>query len=472
MYSFATDESVSPLVPRLLADLQHRGQHAAGLTVLTPDGLHTQKRLGLVRDAIDPNPPPGRAAIGHVRYATSGANLLQFAQPFEQRGRHPWNHFALAFNGHLANFDALREDIKAECDTEIITQRLSQSLAGEKSPNFIGIFQQLSEQLDGAYNIAFLNAAGDMVILRDPLGIRPLCWAKNGSLFAAASESAALANIGMPDIQSLQPGEMILIQHNELRIERFSAINRTAHCFFEWVYFADARSVLDDKSVAGVRAALGRSLADQERLLGRVPIDDGTVVVPIPETARSAAVAMAHELGVPLVAGLIRNPEVGRTFIEDEERDALVRKKFSVHPNHLVGKRVLLIEDSLIRGTTLRSVLAELREKSGASEIHVRIACPPMVAPCYYGIDIATVDELIMAQVGASPELLAEELGADSLAFLPWNAVFQALGMPAERLCRGCLTGSYPTPAGQRLYHLALRERQLPTGGAIAKSGP
>jgi amidophosphoribosyltransferase len=276
----------------------------------------------------------------------------------------------------------------------------------------------------------------------------------------------ALANLGFrrESIKSLEPGQAIIVQDGLLTKKKFAASPQQAHCFFEWIYFANVASTLDERSVYLSRAALGRELAIQEHRLGRVPLDDGTIVVPVPDTGKAAADAMAFELGLPSVEGLMRNRYVGRTFIEGTNRADRVRVKYTPLREVLEGKRVLLIEDTIVRSTTLKSLLHHLRERGGAREIHVRIACPPIIAPCFYGIDMSTVKELFAPRFMHGPRVteaeqqaMAQDLGADSLFYLPLEAVARCIGLPAERLCRACITGQYPTPAGEKLYQLAIR---------------
>src|SRR5262249_4577687 len=309
----------------------------------------------------------------------------------------------------------------------------------------------------------YLNAMGDMAIVRDPRGIRPLCWAIDGPLFAAASESVPLQNLGFRDVQSLAPGEMIVIQDGQIRFERFAAHQPPAHCFFEWIYFANVASTLDERSVYLSRSALGKELAEQERRLDSVPLDEDTVIVPVPDTGKAAADAMAYELGVRSVEGLMRNRYIGRTFIEGPNRADRARLKYTPLREVLAGKRVLLIEDTIVRSTTLKSLLHHVKTQGGAREVHVRIGCPPIVAPCFYGIDMSTVRELFAPRFMKGPRLteaeqsaMAAELGADSLFYLPLEAVARCIGLPEERLCRACITGEYPTPTGEKLYQLAL----------------
>jgi amidophosphoribosyltransferase len=256
-----------------------------------------------------------------------------------------------------------------------------------------------------------------------------------------------------------------------VRHARFAPRKRPAHCFFEWIYFANVASTLDERSVYLSRSELGKELAAQERELGKVPLDDNTIVVPVPDTGKAAADSMAYELGLRSVEGLMRNRYVGRTFIEGENRADRARLKYTPLREVLEGKRVLLIEDTIVRSTTLKSLLYELRERGGAREVHVRVACPPIIAPCFYGIDMSTVRELFAPRFmqGARPTVdeqmaMARELGADTLFYLPLEAVARCIGISEERLCRGCLTGEYPTPTGEKLYQLALRNSHNGTG--------
>ncbi len=490
--SLAGPEQVSRLMPRLLLDLQNRGQLAAGLASFNPQRekiLDTYKQIGTVIEAFRLNHHAkydsimeefaGRAAIGHVRYATCGATDRSYAQPFERHHGCKWKWFAFAFNGQLANFAELRDELLTQTDyhltrnidTEVIMHYLSHELSqcGDDRPDLVEVFRNLSRKFDGAYNLVFLNAMGDMVVLRDPNGFRPLCYAQDGNLFAAASESVALFNLGFKEVKSLEPGQMIVVQDGEIRHEAIDpdAPKKTpSHCFFEWIYFANVASTLDDRSVYLTRAALGQELARQERLLDKVPLDEDTIVVPVPDTGKAAADAMAFALKVPSVEGLIRNRYIGRTFIEGQNRAERVQLKYTPLREVLQGKRVLLIEDTIVRSTTMKALLHDLRERGGAREIHVRIACPPIIAPCFYGIDMSTVRELFAPRfmhgarlTEAEQNAMAAELGADSLFYLPLEAVARCIGLDASRLCRGCLTGKYPTATGEKLYQLSLRNR-------------
>src|SRR5437773_719165 len=453
----AGQEQVSRLMPRMLLDLQNRGQLAAGFTTYNPRReklLDTYKQIGAVIEAFRLNHQAkresimrqygGRAAIGHVRYATCGATDVSYAQPFERHHGCKWKWFSFAFNVQLANFAELRDELLTladyhltrDTDTEVIMHYLAHELRGDDRPDLVDVFRNLSQRFDGAYNIVFLNAMGDMAIVRDPKGFRPLCYAQEGPLFAAASESVALLNLGFREVHSLEPGTMIVIQNDQLRHERFAARAKPAHCFFEWIYFASVASTLDERSVYLTRAALGKELAKQERSLGKVPLNKDTIVVPVPDTGKAAADAMAFELGVPSVEGLIRNRYIGRTFIEGQNRAERVQLKYTPLREVLAGKRVLLIEDTIVRSTTMKTLLRDLRERGGAREIHVRVACPPIMAPCFYGIDMSTMRELFAPRFvhGERPTLedqqaMAAALGADSLFYLPLEAIARCIGL-------------------------------------------
>ena len=298
----------SRLMPRMLLDIQNRGQLSAGMTSFNPERnqlIDTYKELGSVSEVFRLNHRgkhenlmreyAGRAAIGHVRYATCGAEDRSYAQPFERHHlqKHKW--FSFAFNGQLANYMELRESLLAdndnhlarENDTEIIMHEISRELSGDKRPLLIDVARSVASKFDGAYSLVLLNALGDMLVARDPLGIKPLCYAIEGPLFAAASESVALLNLGYKpeNIKSLLPGQAISITDGRLEIQRFATSPRRAHCFFEWIYFANVASTMDERSVYLSRKALGEELARLETLT----IDEDTIVVPVPDTSKAAA---------------------------------------------------------------------------------------------------------------------------------------------------------------------------------------
>ncbi len=502
-------EQVSRLMPRMLLDIQNRGQLAAGMTTYNPRRnqlIDTYKDVGSVAEVFRLSHRgkfesvmeeyAGRAAIGHVRYATCGHDDRSYAQPFERHHikKHKW--FSFAFNGQLANYADLRAELlgdednylSRETDTEVFMHEISAALASERRPPLTDLCRHFARKFDGAYSIVFLDALGNMLVARDPLGIKPLSYAVEGPLFAAASESVALLNLGFAaeSVKSVPAGHAITICDGRFEIQPFARPMRHAHCFFEWVYFANVASTLDGRSVYLARKALGEELARLET----VPLDDGTVVVPVPDTSKAAADAMAYALKVPCVEGLIRNRYSGRTFIEgDGNRRRKAETKYTPLREVLEDKRILLVEDSIVRATTLQVLLSRIRQQGRPREIHVRVACPPIIAPCFYGIDMSTVSELFAAKylrgedapdlrAGDSPDFhavengsvllapramtpeiearMAAQLGADSLRYLPVEAVARAIGFPAESLCRACITGEYPTPSGRRLAAVAL----------------
>ena len=480
-------EQVSRLMPRMLLDIQNRGQLAAGMTTYNPKRaqlIDTHKEVGAVSEVFRLSHTgkreslmaeyAGRAAIGHVRYATCGKDDRSYAQPFERHHlqKHKW--FSFAFNGQLANYRQLRDQLlrgndhhlARETDTEIIMHELSREFSGDSRPSLMEVMRNVSERFDGAYSLALLNANGDMLVARDPLGIKPMCYAIDGALFAAASESVALANLGFnrDSIHSLEPGTAVVISDGKLHFERFAESPHSAHCFFEWIYFANVASTLDGRSVYLSRTALGEELARLEREEDRVVLDEDTIIVPVPDTSKAAADAMAFALKIPCREGLIRNRYSGRTFIEgSNSREQAAKTKYTPLRHVLQGKRVLLVEDSIVRSTTMKVLLDRIRDEGGAAEIHVRVACPPIVAPCFYGIDMSTVAELFAPKFLQGGPLttevqqeMAESLGADSLRYLPVSSIARAIELPASELCQACITARYPTPCGQELYEISL----------------
>ena len=304
-----------------------------------------------------------------------------------------------------------------------------------------------------------------MLLARDPLGIKPLCYAVDGSLFAAASESVALLNLGFDreSIKSVPPGHAILVSPEGLKLEEFCKASTPAHCFFEWIYFANVASTLDDRSVYLSRTRLGEELARLELSRNQITLDNDTIVVPVPDTSKAAADAMAYRMRIPSREGLIRNRYSGRTFIEGgRARKAKASSKYTPLREVLDGKRVILVEDSIVRSTTMKVLLHRIRELGGAKEIHVRVACPPIIAPCFYGIDMSTIDELFAPKflengvlTDEGQDRMAELLGCDSLRYLPVESIARAIDLPKSHLCQACITGSYPTPVGQKLYSIA-----------------
>ena len=477
------------LIPGMLLDMQNRGQLAAGFTTWNPSRpqlLQTHKDVGGVAEVFLMNHEykykslmsdhAGQAAIGHVRYATCGKDDPSYAQPFERQhiARSKW--FSFGFNGQLANYLELKAELlqttdfhlTRETDTEVLHHLISRELSLNESVTPVELLRTLSARLDGSWNIVFLNARGTMFVSRDPLGMRPLCYAVEGSLFAAASESVALTHLGFSDtsVCNVPPGHVVIVDGQTVRVEKFADSPKKAHCFFEWIYFANAGSTFDNAGVYLSRKKLGEELAERET----VPMGDDLIVVPVPDTAKAAADAMAFKLGIPSLEGLIRNRYIGRTFIEGNNRADKVRMKYTPLPEILDGKRVLLVDDSIVRATTLRELLTLLRDRGRAKEIHVRIACPPIIAPCFYGIDMSTVAELFapgfLSGMSITPEeeqAMADAVGATSLRYLPVESLSACVGLPETSLCQACVNGIYPTAAGERMYQKALEKSRTET---------
>lgn len=488
-------DRTSTLIPRMLLDMQNRGQLSAGISRYheTPENgqlLDTYKEIGSVQEVFRlshsakaealMNRYSGPAAIGHVRYATCGKDDRSYAQPYENHHFNRRHWFSFAFNGQLANYKKLSTELLnepdnhlvRESDTEILMHEISKQLNQQETPCLIETIRAVAQRLDGAYSIALLNAKGDMLIARDPLGIKPMCYASDGRLFAAASESVALLNLGFKrdEIKSLPPGYAVTIIEGEMNVQPFTEKRGQAHCFFEWIYFANVASRLDDRGVYTTRTNLGKELADQERNAGLIEIDDDTIVVPVPDTSKAAADAMAFHLKIPSQEGLIRNRYSGRTFIESSQKARAHKAKIKYTPLRevLEGKRVILVEDSIVRSTTMKALLKRLKEEGGAKEIHVRVACPPIVAPCYYGIDMSTIKQLFAPNFYPPGDLMTDQvqdnmataLGCDSLRYLPIESVARAIGIEKSGLCQACINCDYPTETGKKLYQIDLKNYQ------------
>ena len=486
--AFELPENVAALMPPMLLDLQNRGQLAAGFTSYQPDRtmiLKTYRDVGTVSEAMRLSHTgkhesilsenAGQAVIGHTRYATSGEDDdVEYAQPFERQHGRLWKWFSLAFNGNIANYSQLRERLLSKrgyhftlnTDTEIIMHTLAYRLRGERRPDLGKVMSALNRDFDGAFNIAYLDAMGRMFVSRDPHGFRPLCWAVRGRLFAAASESVALRNIGFEDIHHLEPGQMAIVEDGRLRLERFAPIIEESRCFFEWVYFSNVASEIDGKGVYQSRARAGRLLAEMEDQ----PVDDSCIVVPVPDTAKAAADAYAFNMRMPCMEGVIRNRYVGRTFIQPvSTREQSAHRKYTTVHSLLSGQRVFLVEDSIVRSLTLKTLVKQVRD-DGASEIHVRVACPPIVGPCFYGIDMSTLEELfgthyIQGRYNGEPtpamlERMARDLDVNSLKYLPVSSLGSAIDVDQDSLCLGCVTSKYPTQWGNKLIRSARQNRK------------
>ncbi|HIH09415.1 MAG TPA: amidophosphoribosyltransferase [Candidatus Diapherotrites archaeon] len=467
----------------MLLQMQNRGQLSAGITTFNEKRqqlIDTFKKVGTVNETFAVKIRPkaqsimrkfsGSKGIGHVRYSTFGGDDRGSAQPFERHHGRKWKWFSFAFNGNIANFSELKAELEKKqyhlvrnLDTELILHFLEKEQVGEKETPMDKAFSRLAHKFDGAYNIVYINAEGTLAAMRDPLGNRPLCYSASDEFVGAASESVALANIVSNGIKPIKPGEMLIVENDSVEVRKYAESKKIAHCMFEWVYFSNAASTIEGKSVYQVRWNLGAELARQEKL---ETTGGDWVVVPVPDTAKPAADAYAHELGLPAMEGLIRNRYVGRTFIESNDRLAKIKEKFNVNKSVLDGKKVIIVDDSIVRGTTSKALIDYMREKGKAKEIHMRISCPPVRSPCFYGIDMSTIGELIANRHSSQEQLertgfidleqetvdkIASDIGVDSLQYMTLAGLVKSIGISKNELCMACLTGEYPTPWGQAL---------------------
>ena len=427
--------------------LQHRGQESAG--IVTHDGFqqHGHVEMGLVGDAItesDIEDLPGAAGIGHVRYPTSGGVKKDCAQPFSVSFRS--GSLALGHNGNLVNADEVRADLEGQGhaftsngDTEVIAHDLARNLLEE---DLVRAVKRTMDRIHGSYSLTIMH--DDTVLgLRDPRGNRPLVIGELDEGYILASESVAIDTLGGELFRDVKPGELVILEPNGTGFDTFQLfdLDHTAHCFFEYVYFARPDSILDEKLVYEVRRSLGRSLYREHGV-------DTDVVMPVPDSGRSfasgyAAAAKAAGSEVEFAEGLMKNRYVGRTFImpTQEARERAVRLKLNPIRSTVDGRTVTLIDDSIVRGTTSTQLVDLLRD-AGAEEVHLRIGSPPIIAPCYMGIDMATREELIAAD--QSIDEICEVVGADSLDYLAVDEVAEVLNESRADLCMACVTGKYP----------------------------
>jgi amidophosphoribosyltransferase len=456
--AYSPENMVFELIYYGLTALQHRGQESAGIAVARGGDLKIRKAMGLVGEIFslqDSRKFRGNTGIGHVRYSTVGTSSILDAQPFQLNG------IALCHNGNLVNYMALRKMLLASgaklystCDAEILA-----CLLAEKSEDASSIVEALinsSNLVEGSYSAVCLTRKGEIVAFRDPNGFRPLCYGSADETLICASESVAIDVCGGNLASSVEPGESLVISEGKIEKIRFAPCRRRSHCMFEYVYFSRPDSVIEGKSVYEVRLKLGENL-------GKTYGCKADVIVPVPDTARPAAEGTSRITGVPVVEGLIKNRYIHRTFIMPKQRmrENAVKMKLNPLKAVLKGKRVCLVDDSIVRGTTIRKIVSIIRE-AGAREVHVNITCPPIISPCFYGIDVATHQELIASE--HSVEEIRRIIGADSLNYQTMDGLVNAIGLGKNRLCLACLTGQYPTPKAQMLADKMKGKPPLPEG--------
>jgi amidophosphoribosyltransferase len=421
--------------------LQHRGQESAGIVTSTGKSVFEHKQMGLVTEIFNQdilNGLRGHLAIGHVRYSTTGSSVLKNAQPFVVS--HGGRTIAIAHNGNLTNSRPLRRDLEnrgsifqTTIDSEIIVHLLARSMHE-------GLDQALVRtvsQIEGAFSCVLMTE-DRLVAFRDLNGWRPLCLGRLKEGFVVASETCALDLIDAQYIRDVEPGEILIIDRGGLQSLRPFPRRRSSFCIFEFIYFARPDSNIFGRNVYEVRKKLGRNLSREYNL-------KADFAMPLPDSGNYAAIGFCHESGIPLEMGVIRNHYVGRTFIEPSQsiRDFGVKVKLNPVPGLLEGKRVVIIEDSIIRGTTSRMRIKALRQ-AGAKEIHMAVSCPPHKHPCFYGIDFSTKGELIACR--NSIEEIRKFIGLDSLHYLSMKGMIEATGIPRERFCLACFNGRYPVP--------------------------
>ncbi len=419
-----------------LYSLQHRGQESSGIAIYS-DAIRIYKGMGLVTEVLRDVVPKlkGKVAIGHVRYSTTGESRIENAQPILVRSK--VGEIAIGHNGNLVNYSQLREILENEgkvflttSDTEIIAQLLSNFLMKH---DIYESLQILTQKLVGSYTIIVL-INDTLVAYRDPLGFRPLCIGEGDFGYVIASESCALDSLELEKVRDVKPGEAVIIEDGNIEFFRIARAKRCAMCVFEYIYFARPDSIIDGVSVYRARYKMGKYLARESYV-------DCDIVSPIPDSGTTCAIGYSAESNIRYMEVLIKNRYVGRTFIMPEQklRELSVRLKVNVVRENVEGKRVTLVDDSIVRGTTSKRIV-KMVKRAGAKEVHFRVGSPPIIAPCYFGIDMSTREELIA--YGRSVEEIGRILSVDSLAYLSLKGLIRAV--ERNDLCLACLTGVYP----------------------------
>jgi amidophosphoribosyltransferase len=439
---FGHDQAAELTYYALIA-LQHRGQEAAGIASVDGERMYSHRGLGLLAEVFDDQQYKqlkGRAAIGHVRYSTAGSNTLQNAQPLTF-ATHQGN-LAVAHNGNLVNAHALRVLLERQgslfqstSDSEVVAHLIAR--AGY--PTLLENVQDSLRVIKGSYAYLFLSD-DELIAVRDPFGLRPLALGRLGDAWVLASESCAFETIGATFLRDVEPGEAIRINRDGMTSIPLAQPAQKSMCTFEHIYFARPDSDIDGWNVHSVRKRLGRILAEKHPA-------EGDIVIGVPDSSISAAAGFAEKSGIPFEMGLVKNKYIARTFIQpsDELRKSGVRLKLNAVRGVVEGKRVILIDDSIVRGTTSRRIVSMLRE-AGATEVHVRISSPPYRFTCHYGIDTSSKGQLIAAT--HSVDEICSEIGADSLEYLSVEEMMEAFGLPPNErypFCNACFTGQYPT---------------------------
>lgn len=433
--------------------LQHRGQESAGIATGDGKRIRLYTRMGLVAQVFSEDQLSwlsGHIAIGHTRYSTTGSSKAVNAQPILANG--PRGEIVLGHNGNLVNAEYLRREmlesgfsLSTSTDSELIAKLISFA----PGYDWIDAIRYTMPKLLGAYSLV-MASKDELFGVRDPLGVRPLCVGNLNGAWVLASESCALDTVGAEFIREVEPGEIVAIGEYGLRSVAGYKGPRSALCIFEYIYFARPDSVIKGRLLYSARREMGRQLAQQH------PVD-ADIVIAVPDSAVPAAIGYAQESGIPFSEGLIKSRYIGRTFIQPDQRirDLGINLKFNPLPEVLKGKRVVVVDDSIVRGTTTKPIVRLLR-RAGASAVHVRIHAPPMRHPCYLGVDTARRNELIAARLSV-PEINSY-IEADTLGYLGLERLVHSVGLPSESFCLACFTGDYPVPVQLELDKFVLEK--------------
>lgn len=457
---FAPGYDVARLTYFGLFALQHRGQESAGIAVMDGQEVKVHKEMGLVSQVFDEeilSRLSGDIAIGHTRYSTTGSSVLCNAQPIVVDT--PYGPIAVAHNGNIVNTAELRQQLEDEGirfqstnDSEVIARCIGSLHKGD----IVRAVRETMACVSGAYSVVVLTPT-QILAFRDPNGIRPLCLATfNGSGHVVSSETCALNPIGAKFVRDIEPGELVVIDHDGVTEYKSLFPERPAMCVFEFIYLARPDSNMYGKSLHAARVRMGQELFAEH------PVD-AQVVIPVPDTGYPAAIGFSQASRIPLNEGLIKNRYIGRTFIEPDQRmrEQGVRMKLSPLKENLAGKRVVMVDDSIVRGTTTGQIVKLIRE-AGATEVHVRISSPPVKWPCFYGIDMADRKDLIAAR--QTLEEIRQHIGADSLGYLSVKGLAKAVGVGKDKFCTACFTGDYPIeiPKDLRVSKFSLEQAKPP----------
>ncbi len=441
---YAPNHDAARLAFFALYALQHRGQESAGIAAADGGTIHWHKDMGLIGAIFDEeilSRLSGYIAVGHTRYSTTGSSIVVNAQPLLERTE--LGDFAFAHNGNITNTDELRETLspavtlQATSDSEVMAKVLVES-EGTMLERIASVLRKAR----GAYSVV-LCTKDELYAFRDPWGVRPLCIGRYGAGWAVASESCALSTIGATYEREIEPGEIVRVHAGGIESIRVRVEEPPALCMFEYIYFARPDSKLKDQSIYMARYRMGQRLARE------YPVD-ADVVIAVPDSAVPGGIGYAAQAGLPYIEGLIKNRYIGRTFISPDQRmrNRGVQLKFNPIVENLSGQRIVVVDDSIVRGTTTPRIVALLRE-AGAKEVHVRVTSPPIKHPCYLGVDMASYDELIAANY--TVEEIRGKIGADSLGYLSLEGLIESTGRDAGEMCLGCLTGAYPNvPAAHK----------------------